>query len=244
MPLLENLTWVDVQDYLQQDDRLIMVTGSTEQHGRHLIFGTDALVPYTIAQRVSEETGVLLAPPLNYGMSLYHMGFPGTMSLWPATLTRVLEELLRSAYIHGFGRIFVVNGHGGNIACWRNAVIGVTHESEGLEVKLRNWWQDPIVSEMLEVVFPGHKEVHATIGETAAVLAIRPEAVRLDRAKHTLVTKELEFVSARQFVEEFPHGVIGGDPRLATVEMGREILEKVIEKYSRELERWSGEARE
>ena len=107
--LLAELSWPEVAEYVQRDDRLILVVGSTEQHGRHLTFATDVWTPWEIAQRVSETTGVLLAPPLNYGMSLHHLGFPGTLSLRPRTLSAVVVDLLESAYEHGFRRILVLN---------------------------------------------------------------------------------------------------------------------------------------
>ena len=114
--LLEELGWPDVVEYLRHDDRLILVVGSTEQHGRHLTFATDVWQPWEIARRVSDQTGVLVAPPVNYGMSLHHLGFPGSLSLRPQTLSSIIADLLESAYGHGFRRILILNGHGGNVA--------------------------------------------------------------------------------------------------------------------------------
>ena len=63
--LLEELGWPDVAEYLRHDDRLILVVGSTEQHGRHMAFASDVWPPWEIARQVSDRTGVLLAPPVN-----------------------------------------------------------------------------------------------------------------------------------------------------------------------------------
>ena len=123
-------------EYLRRDDRLILVIGSTEQHGRHLAFGSDVWQPWEIARRLSEQTGVLLAPPLNYGMSLHHLGFPGSLSLRPQTLTSIIVDLLESAYEHGFRHILLLNGHGGNIAAIQVALSEALHELRGLQVRL------------------------------------------------------------------------------------------------------------
>jgi creatinine amidohydrolase/Fe(II)-dependent formamide hydrolase-like protein len=42
------------------------------------------------------------------------MDYPGTVTLSPTTYERVLTEMLASIRRHGFRRIVIVNGHGGN----------------------------------------------------------------------------------------------------------------------------------
>ena len=70
--LLEELGWPDVQEYLRHDDRLILVVGSVEQHGRHMPLASDIWQPWEIAVRLSDRTGVLVAPPVNYGICLLY----------------------------------------------------------------------------------------------------------------------------------------------------------------------------
>ncbi|HSJ52504.1 MAG TPA: creatininase family protein, partial [Anaerolineae bacterium] len=167
--LLADLGWPDVEAYLRRDDRLMLVVGSTEQHGRHMAFGSDVWQPWEIALRLSERTGVLLAPPVNYGMSLHHLGFPGSLSLRPDTLTSVLIDLLDSAYGHGFRHVLLLNGHGGNAAPIQVALTEVLNELNGLEVRAGHWWREPEVGEVFQSAFaesPGH----ADPGETSAVL--------------------------------------------------------------------------
>ena len=60
--LLSEMGWPDVVEYLRREDRLILVVGSTEQHGRHMTFASDVWQPWEIASRLSDRTGVLLAP--------------------------------------------------------------------------------------------------------------------------------------------------------------------------------------
>ena len=155
MPLLAEMTWEQVEEYLKHDDRLILVIGSTEQHGRHLTFATDAMVPYAIGRRASEATGVIVAPPLNYGMSLHHLGFPGSLSLRPQTLVQVLLDLLESAAHHGFRRILLLNGHGGNNPSVGVALGDLLNRRDDLEVRFRPWWTLPAVEQVTEELYPG-----------------------------------------------------------------------------------------
>ena len=222
--LLENLGWPDVVEYLRHDDRLIFVVGSTEQHGRHLTFATDVWQPWEIARRVSDQTGVLVAPPVTYGMSLHHLGFPGSLSLRPQTLSSIIADLLESAYGHGFRRILILNGHGGNVAAIQVALAEVLNELPGLRVHLENWWHAPEVEAVFDAAFkePGG---HADAGETSAILAIRPDVVRLDRAAFTPDAPHPDFLTVETFLECYPHGVIGGDPTVGSAQVGNQALD-------------------
>lgn len=236
--LLEELGWPDVEEYLRTDDRLILVVGSTEQHGRHMTFASDVWQPWAIALRLSERTGVLVAPPINYGMSLHHLGFPGSLSLRPDTLSQVVMDLLDSAYQHGFRRVLVLNGHGGNIAALGVALAEVLNELHGLDVRVRQWWHEPEVKTVLAEAFPGQPMAHADQGETSLVLAIRPDVVHLDRAEHSPDAPRVPFLTRYNFLEHYPHGVIGGDPRQASAEVGERVLEAAVTAYEALLRDW------
>src|SRR3972149_1386738 len=110
---LEELNWMDVENYLAQDDRIILVLGATEQHG-YLSLLTDVKIPQALADAASASTGVLIAPPLNFGVSPYFATYPGTISLRTSTFLAVVEDIVQSLYGVGFRRIFIMNGHGGN----------------------------------------------------------------------------------------------------------------------------------
>jgi creatinine amidohydrolase len=242
MPLLlEELGWPDVQEYLRRDDRLILVVGSTEQHGRHMAFGSDVWVPWEIARRLSDRTGVLLAPPLNYGMSLHHLGFPGSLSLRPDTLASIFMDLLASAYEHGFRRILILNGHGGNIAAIQVALAEVLHELPGLRVRLANWWHEPAVMAVFAAAYPGEVSGHADAGETSTVMAVRPDVIRLDRAAYSPGPHPVDFLTRQVFLEQFPHGVIGADPCRASVEIGQQVLQAAAETYEKILLAWASQ---
>ncbi len=236
--LLEEMTWPDVEDYLQRDDRLILVVGSTEQHGRHMTFASDVWQPWEIARRLSDRTGVIVAPPINYGMSLHHLGFPGSLSLRPDTLSQVMIDLLDSAYGHGFRRVLLLNGHGGNVAALQVALAEVLNELRGLDVRLRQWWHEPEVEAVLHEAYPGQWMAHADQGETSVVLAIRPDVVRLDRAQHSPDAPRVPFLTRYNFLEHYPHGVIGGDPRQASADVGERVIVAAVAAYEELLRDW------
>ena len=154
---LEDLNWMDVERYLQQENRLILVTGSTEQHG-YLSLLTDMKIPLALADAVSQATGVLVAPPLNFGVSPYFLAYPGTLSLRASTLCSAVEDIVRSAYGHGFRRILVVNGHGGNSPA-RSHLQEVNNTLPDLRLNWYDWW----LSSSVDVVAMKHnlKPSHA-----------------------------------------------------------------------------------
>jgi creatinine amidohydrolase len=135
---LEDLNWMDVEAYLQHDDRLILVTGATEQHG-YLSLLTDIKIPLALADSASQASGVLVAPPLNFGCSPYFLAYPGTLSLRASTLMDAVEDLVRSACQTGFRRILLLNGHGGNTPA-RARLREVANSLPDVQLRWYDWW--------------------------------------------------------------------------------------------------------
>lgn len=135
---LEDLNWMDVEAYLKTDDRLILVTGATEQHG-YLSLLTDIKIPLALAEAASQQSGVLVAPPLNFGCSPYFLAYPGTLSLRASTLMDVIEDLVRSAHQTGFRRLLVLNGHGGNLPA-RARLREIANSLPELRLAWYDWW--------------------------------------------------------------------------------------------------------
>lgn len=136
---IEDLNWMDVEKYLNHEDRLMLVFGACEQHA-YLSLLTDIKVPLALADAASQATGILVAPPLNFGASPYFLSYPGTLSLRVGTLIAAAEDIVRSAYGHGFRRILIVNGHGGNSPA-RNHLHQVNNELTDLRLNWYDWWQ-------------------------------------------------------------------------------------------------------
>ena len=153
----DELNWMDIESYLEQEDRLMLVVGSCEQHG-YLSLLSDIKIPLALADAASRQTGVLVAPPLNFGVSPYFLAYPGTLSLRVSTFLDAIEDLVRSTYSQGFRRILIVNGHGGNTAA-RTRLNEVLNTLPALQIQWYDWW----TSHSIEAIAVAHelKPAHA-----------------------------------------------------------------------------------
>lgn len=143
---IEELNWMDVEEYLKHDDRLMLVVGACEQHG-YLSLLSDVKIPLALADAASKQTGVLVAPPMNFGSSPYFLNYPGTLSLRLSTLMDAVEDILRSMYGQGFKRVLVLNGHGGNSGL-KARLIELANELPELKMQWYAWWMAHSVEEV------------------------------------------------------------------------------------------------
>lgn len=148
---IEDLNWMDVEAYLKQDDRLILVLGTIEQHG-YLSLATDVRIPMALADAASQKTGVLVAPPVNYGVSPYFLTYPGSFTIGVVTFIHVVSDIIKSAYTQGFKRILILNGHGGNDAV-RARLYELANELPGIKLSWYAWW----TSDAVEVLAQKYK---------------------------------------------------------------------------------------
>ena len=135
------MNWMQVEQYLQRDDRAILPLGSTEQHS-HLRLTVDCILPERVAVEAAEPLGIPVFPVVPYGVTPYFREFPGTISLRVETHLHVVRDILDSVAHSGFRRILIVNGHGGNGAVQQLAQEW-TAEHPGCRVIFHNWWNAP-----------------------------------------------------------------------------------------------------
>lgn len=135
---LSDLNWFDVQSYLENDDRIMFVLGSCEQHA-YLSLLTDVKIPMALADAAARRTGVLVAPPLNFGASAYFLAYPGTISLRIDTVLDLIEDVVRSLYSQGFRKVLILNGHEGNDPA-RARLFEVSNELANLHLAWYPWW--------------------------------------------------------------------------------------------------------
>jgi len=155
---LGELNWMEIEEYLKKENRLMLVLGATEQHG-YLSVMADMKIPLAMADAASQESGVLIAPPLNFGCSSYFTDYPGTISLRVSTLLNVVEDMVRSVYHQGFRRILILNGHGGNDPA-KVALGELANELRDLKLSWYNWWKASNVLAVAEAY--GLKTYHAS----------------------------------------------------------------------------------
>ncbi len=236
-------TWPEVEKYLKLCKGIILPIGSTEQHGPTGAIGTDALTAEAVAIEIGRRTGVFVAPTLAYGMAEHHLGFPGTMSLQPQTLLKVIHDLVLSLARNGFERIYVLNGHGGNIATAKAAFAEVygTAVNLGIPVastlrcKLANWFMTPTVFTEARNLYGDREGQHATPSEISLTLHLEPSLIK---KQHELPEPALvgPIHGFEDFKRRYPDGRMGSDPFLARAEHGALLLERAAKALSQDLE--------
>jgi creatinine amidohydrolase len=243
--LMRELSWQQIEPLANDQSVVILPTAAVEQHGRHLPIEVDCCLVEAAAtraaNRVQGQIPVLVAPTVSFGVSGYHMGFPGSMTLTMETFITVVQELATSLIHHGFRRILVLNGHGGNNDPIKIAARNVADRT-GVAIATASYWnvaadglaqfQDSEVD-----AIPGH----ACGFETACMLALRPELVdveamhstprgfgRPDYFKKRLQWREAKVQLPQQAGVVKEHGW-DGDPTRGTRENGEKYLQIIEE---------------
>jgi creatinine amidohydrolase len=135
------MNWSQVAAYLKTDDRAILPLGSTEQHAG-LSLSVDSILSERVAIEAAEPLGVPVFPVLAYGITPYFLAYPGSISLRVETYARLIGDILDSLRRHGFRRILLVNGHGGNQPA-QSVAMEWQADNPGTAVKFHNWWNAP-----------------------------------------------------------------------------------------------------
>jgi creatinine amidohydrolase len=190
MPLMEEMTWPEIDKAAKQGKTLIFILGSVEQHGPHLPVGTDMYIPREIMLRVAERVDAVVAPVAPYGFKSKPQsgggeGFQGTFSLNGITVINVVRDLLGAFIRKGFVKVFILNWHYENVEFVHEGLSLAMEDCGGLAkiVVLDN--PNALVDQrILDTLFagdvPGWGREHAAIFETSMMLALKPELVRED----------------------------------------------------------------
>jgi creatinine amidohydrolase len=169
--------WMQIEEYLRTDDRIVLPLGSVEQHAQ-LSLCVDQILPERVSVEAAEPLGVPVLPALPYGLTPYFAAFPGSPSLSESTYEAVIGDLLRSLHGQGFRRFLLVNGHGGNNP-GREGAERFAQETPDAQVIWHNWWSGPEVWPVVQSIdsaashgswlenFPWTRLAHAPAPEAA-----------------------------------------------------------------------------
>jgi len=242
---LHLMSWPEVEAYLETSKGVIVPLGSTEQHGPTGLMGTDCICPEIIATRAGDKAGILVGPTFPVGSAQHHMAFPGSMTLRPSTFIAALCDWIHSLAHHGFTRVLVLNGHGGNVASVQAAFSEVYADfslkrrgadEASLRCLLVNWWELKGVMQLCRQLFPVGHGSHATPSEVAVTYFAFPEAIK-SATLEPKIAPEGPILDAADYRRRFPDGRIGSDPSLATPELGEKLVacavKGLIETYER-----------
>ncbi len=238
---LEKLTWAETEEKMKEGHLTVLFAcGSTEQHGPHLPLCTDTVLGTETAVRAARMLGkALVAPTIRPGCSEHHMGFPGTLTLSFDAFVRVLDDYCTSLAHHGFKRIVFFSSHGGNtdlmLAHYPVIAKKLSDLSLVFMVLPGSETMERQVKFLLERgVSRSRAGVHAGFTETAEMLVVAPELVRMGRsapgrsdeafyAPARIKWSQLEsFVRGIRF--QSPNGVLG-DPTGAAPDVGEVLLQ-------------------
>lgn len=138
---ISHMNWMQVEEYLKQDDRAILPLGCTEQHA-YLSLSTDSILAERVSVEAAEPLGVPVFPVFAYGITPSFRRYPGSIHMRVQTYLAAVRDLLDGLADMGFRRILVVNGHGGNTPAQSLATEWMG-DRPGCRVKWHNWWNAP-----------------------------------------------------------------------------------------------------
>lgn len=245
---LTDLKWPEVAA-LSRDLPIVIPVAALEQHGRHMPLFTDSLLLGEVLRRVSQKLQgrVLFAPLLWLGNSEHHLDFPGTMTASPRAYLDLLKDMAENFLVHGFRRIVIVNGHGGNIVPAQQAMFELRQkyrQQPDLVLLSTTYWTLGAKPRDKDASFVQASMGHACEWETSMMLRIRPELVG-----------DYQSVRAIEQADPFAPGNRGwitkdrsepghiGDPRAATAEKGERLFTLFADDVAAYLERlaaWNG----
>ena len=207
---------------------VIVPVGACEQHGPHLPLAVDTMDCYEIAKRVSARTGVPVVPPLMYGCSQSHGDFAGTLSIRPETMIRMLSDIVEWLYKSKIRKVLFLNGHMWNWGPLYSARENIHYDFPDMQVRVLDWWATTpqIMKESARdcPVLPSY--VHANIGETSCMLAVRPDLVDLKKAVDQNDIKTFFEYRMDQYSKS---GVVGREVTKSTAEFGERIFTLVVD---------------
>lgn len=170
---LDRLSTPVIAELIRSDVPLFFPIGTLEAHGRHLPVGTDTLCAEGVAMEMARRLGGVTAPPFSYGLTnLFAQTAPA--SFYPESQWGdFIETTLRNFRRHGFRKLIIVNGHGGNRPPLQSLVRRLVRERE-VAVCVIHWWK---LSEPAAQQVYGGLGGHAAVEETAAMVAMYPETI-------------------------------------------------------------------
>lgn len=171
----------------------VLPVAATEQHGPHLPLSvdTDLLqgIMRSAAQTLPHGTPCYTLPTQAVGLSSEHQRFPGTLTLKPETLIPLWMDLGESVARAGVRKLLIFNSHGGHAGIMDVVAREWRTRFDLLSVSV-SWFNLPLLDEqgqdLTQRWTPQEQRfgIHAGLVETAMMMALRPDLVRLDRAQH------------------------------------------------------------
>jgi creatinine amidohydrolase len=233
-----------LRERAKEDAIVVVPVAAIEQHGPHLPVEVDSLLGETVALRtarlVAEKEPIVVLPCLWTGISEHHMSFGGTITLDFPTFSAVVTGICQSVVRHGFRRIVLLNGHGGNDNALRVLADELTPKL-GVPIAQMTYWY-AAAKPIAAILERQTALLHACEAETSMTMALRPELVAEDRirmAEVNLTPDPKDVVGPgiyrwQSLVARSSAGVIGF-PSAASKEKGDRLIAAIAEDLAAKL---------
>ena len=226
---LNELPWPSVEG-LPSDLPVVIPIAAVEQHGEHLPVATDSMLLAEIVRRVEESLGdQFLAAPVQWlGNSHHHLDFPGTLSAPPRAYLDMVQGLVQNFLDHGFRRVLLLNGHGGNDVPGKQVLFELRQQQrrrKDLLLLFATYWG--LVDDLSQVDGLHQTQMgHACEWETSMMLQIAPELVGDYQAAEIVEPGNPFRPASRAWITK-DRSRVGhlGWPNLASAEKGEALLE-------------------
>ena len=180
---LQEMTWPEVAQIDRTRTLALVPIASCEQHSHHLPTFTDSILVGSVAEAVEAALSkeILLLPVQWLGASDHHQPFGATITATVDHHIDIVADIVTSLLQDGFTRILVLNGHGGNTDTMRVALRRLQPHFPDCLLSGASYWD--LASEEWAGLATGPRKMmgHACEFETAMMMHLRPDLVRVDR---------------------------------------------------------------
>lgn len=222
-----NATWPEVQQRLARPAVAVIAIGALEQHGPHLPLATDTIMAEAVAHRLAGDIGALLLPPIAYGDAWNNRGFPGTLSLAPATVRAIVGDIGRGLHAAGLRALIVVNGHFGNREPIALAAREL-HDGLGFALLALDYPDlERLAAQICTSAPAAPSFYHADELETSIMLALAPATVHMERAAAEYPQFPPTYGAEPIMLHTFCRSGVFGDPTQASAAKGQRLLDGI-----------------
>ena len=234
------MTWPELELHLARGVCVMLPIGSVEQHGPMGLIGTDTICAAEVARRAAKTNGAIVAPEIAYTPAPFNTAFPGTVSITPELTQALVAQICTGLLDQGFRGVFIVNGHGANLAPIARAMNDLPVGA----VRVQSWWAPPAVNALRQSLYGDWEGMHATPSEVAMTQALHgarpPGAAATPPEKLTAAFIRTHSGDRHAPPDDhratFPDGRVGSHSALATPKDGARLLDVAAKAIAEEFE--------
>ncbi|HXF05819.1 MAG TPA: creatininase family protein [Blastocatellia bacterium] len=238
------ITGYRLDEHVRESQLALLPLGSIEYHGPSGPPMTDSIIAAGLAERVAPRVKASVFPVVMFSHCPAHTAqFRGSVSIRPEVMTMYLADILRGIVANGFRRVFLLNGHDGNIGPARMAMSQVTADIRESQMMLVNWWETlptPLVESLRLFTSGNGGHGHGGPLELSVAAVFAPASVEAGKGPDlpalTPLIEGVPFYLEKSQAENWP----GYSGKLSEIsrEKGEKLVALAVEKLSTLIEEW------